>query len=87
VISARNVDIGDLVNADNGTGTSMFGIVQDDVLRVAINVPQTQAVGVRDGLSAKVTVFELPSRIFLARWPGTPARCSSPAARCRCKWM
>lgn len=70
VISARNVDIGDLVNADNGTGTPMFGIVQDDVLRVAINVPQTQAVGVRDGLTAKVTVFELPGRTF----SGTVAR-------------
>jgi HlyD family secretion protein len=70
VISARNVDIGDLVNADNGTGTPMFGIVQDDVLRVAVNIPQTQAVGVRDGLPAKVTVFELPNRTF----SGTVAR-------------
>ncbi|HVX77878.1 MAG TPA: efflux RND transporter periplasmic adaptor subunit [Bradyrhizobium sp.] len=70
VISARNIDIGDLVNADNGTGTPMFGIVQDDVLRVAVNVPQTQAVGVRDGLTAKVTVFELPGRTF----SGTVAR-------------
>jgi HlyD family secretion protein len=70
VISARNVDIGDLVNADNGTGTPMFGIVQDNVLRVSVNIPQTQAVGVRDGLTAKVTVFEMPNRAF----PGTVAR-------------
>ncbi|WP_213769341.1 efflux RND transporter periplasmic adaptor subunit [Bradyrhizobium sp. dw_78] len=70
VVSARNVDIGDLVNADNGGGTPMFSLVQDDVLRVAVNIPQTQAVGIRDGLSAKVTVFELPDRTF----SGTVAR-------------
>jgi HlyD family secretion protein len=70
VVSARNVDIGDLVNADSGTGTSMFGLVKDDVLRVAVNVPQTLAVGIRDGLTAKVHVFELPDRTF----SGTVAR-------------
>ncbi|MBV8926955.1 MAG: efflux RND transporter periplasmic adaptor subunit [Bradyrhizobium sp.] len=64
VVSARNVDIGDLVNADTGSGTPMFGVVKDDVLRVDVNVPQTQAVGIRDGLPAKVNVFELPGRSF-----------------------
>ena len=64
VISVRNVGVGDLVNADSGTGTSMFGIVKDDVLRVDVNVPQTLAVGIRDGLQAKVHVFELPDRMF-----------------------
>ncbi len=70
VVSFRNVDVGDLVNADTGTGTSMFGVVKDDVLRVAVNVPQTLAVGIRDGLPAKVHVFELPDRTFA----GTVAR-------------
>lgn len=70
VISARSVDVGDLVNADTGGGTPMFGVVKDDVLRVAVNVPQTQAVGIRNGLSAKVNVFELPDRTF----SGTVAR-------------
>jgi HlyD family secretion protein len=70
VISSRNVDIGDLVNADSGTGTAMFGIVQDDIIRVAVNVPQTLAVGIKDGLEAKVNVFELPDRTF----SGTVAR-------------
>jgi HlyD family secretion protein len=70
VVSARNVDVGDLVNADTGSGTPMFGIVQDDVLRVDVNVPQTLAAGIRDGLQAKVNVFELPDRSFA----GTVAR-------------
>ncbi|MGA7807451.1 efflux RND transporter periplasmic adaptor subunit, partial [Bradyrhizobium sp.] len=70
VISARNIDVGDLVNADNGSGTPMFSIVKDDVLRVAVNVPQTQAAGIKDGLQAKVNVFELPDRTF----SGTVAR-------------
>jgi HlyD family secretion protein len=67
VVSARNVDVGDLVNADMGSGTPMFGLVKDDVLRVDVNVPQTQAVGIRDGLGAKVKVFELPDRTFSGR--------------------
>ncbi|MET0970701.1 MAG: efflux RND transporter periplasmic adaptor subunit [Tardiphaga sp.] len=70
VVSARNVDVGDLVNADSGTGTAMFSIVQDNVVRVTVNVPQTMAAGIRDGLQAKVNVFELPNRSFT----GTVAR-------------
>jgi HlyD family secretion protein len=70
VVSARNIDVGDLVNADTGSGTSMFGIVKDDILRVDVNVPQTLAVGIRDGLQAKINVFELPDRSF----SGTVAR-------------
>jgi HlyD family secretion protein len=67
VVSSRNIDVGDLVNADTGGGTPMFGIVKDDVLRVDVNVPQAQAVGIRDGLQAKVRVFELPDRTFSGR--------------------
>jgi HlyD family secretion protein len=70
VVSTRNIDVGDLVNADSGSGTPMFGIVKDDVVRVSVNIPQTLAVGIRDGLEAKVNVFELPDRTF----SGTVAR-------------
>jgi HlyD family secretion protein len=63
-VSSRNIDVGDLVNADTGGGTPMFGVVKDDILRVDVNVPQTQAIGIRDGLQAKIHVFELPSHAF-----------------------
>jgi HlyD family secretion protein len=63
-VSVRNVDVGDLVNADTGSGTPMFTMVRDDVLRVSVNVPQSVATSMRDGLDAKVQVFELPGRTF-----------------------
>jgi HlyD family secretion protein len=67
VVSVRNVDVGDLVNADAGSGTSMFNVVRDDVLRVSVNVPQSLAIAIRDGLEAKIQVFELPGRTFVGK--------------------
>jgi HlyD family secretion protein len=65
VITARNVDNGDLVRADdNSGGTPLFTVQRDDVVRVQVNVPQSGAVGLQDGLPAKVHVPELPSRTF-----------------------
>lgn len=63
VITSRNVDNGDLVRADSG-GTPLFTVQRDDVVRVQVNVPQSGAVGLEDGLPAKVHVPELPDRIF-----------------------
>ena len=71
VITARNVDTGDLVKADdNSGGTPLFALQRDDVVRVQVDVPQSGAVGLRDGLEAKVHVPELPGRTF----EGTVAR-------------
>jgi HlyD family secretion protein len=67
VITARNVDTGDLLTQDTGTGNPMFTIVRDDVLRVAVYVPQSASVGIRDGLDGSVTVPELPGRTFHGR--------------------
>jgi HlyD family secretion protein len=66
-ITVRNVDIGDLVNADTGGGTPMFSMVRDDILRVSVNVPQSLAISMRDGLEAKIQVFELPGRTFAGK--------------------
>jgi RND family efflux transporter MFP subunit len=67
VVAVRNVDIGDLVNADTGGGTPMFTVVHDDVLRVSVRVPQSLAVALRDGLDAKIQVFELPGQTFVGK--------------------
>ncbi len=65
VITARNVDNGDLVKADdNSGGTPLFTVQRDDIVRVQVNVPQSGAVGLQDGLPAKVHVPELPGRTF-----------------------
>ena len=65
VVTARNIDNGDLVKADdNSGGTPLFAIQRDDVVRVQVNVPQSGAVGLKDGLAAQVHVPELPGRTF-----------------------
>lgn len=64
VITARNVDVGDLVNADQGNGAAMFNIMQDDVLRIAVQMPQSDAIPVHDGLEAGLTVPEIPGGTF-----------------------
>ena len=66
VITSRAVDTGDLVSADsNGSsGNLLFTLARDNVVRVQINVPQSGAIGIKDGLLAKVMVPELPGRTF-----------------------
>ncbi len=63
VITTRGVDVGDLVHAD-GTGTVLLGMDRDDVLRVSVNVPQSAASGIREGLDAVVRVPQMPNRVF-----------------------
>jgi HlyD family secretion protein len=67
VITARNVDNGDLLTQDSLGGNPMFSIVRDDVLRIVVNVPQSSAVGIHDEVEAQVTVPEMPGRIFKGR--------------------
>jgi RND family efflux transporter MFP subunit len=69
-ITQRNVDVGTLVQADANTGTDMFTLINDDVLRIQLYVPQDQAFGVAPGVEAVVRVPELPGREF----PGTVTR-------------
>jgi HlyD family secretion protein len=67
VITARNVDTGDLLTQDSLGGNPMFSIVRDDVLRIVVSVPQSSAIGIHDGVEAQVTVPEMPGRIFKGR--------------------
>jgi RND family efflux transporter MFP subunit len=68
VITARNVETGDLLTQDNTSGgTPLFSIARDDLLRIAVYVPQSGAIGIRDGVPAQITVPEMPGRIFKGR--------------------
>jgi RND family efflux transporter MFP subunit len=67
VITQRNVDIGSLVQGNTNSGTFMFEIMQKDVIRVWVYVPQDAAFGVTPGIDAIVRVPELPDREFPGR--------------------
>ncbi len=69
-ITARNVDVGSLVQADASTGTDMFTLMNDEVLRIQLYVPQDEAFGVAPGVEAVIRVPEMPGREF----PGTVTR-------------
>jgi RND family efflux transporter MFP subunit len=64
VITQRNVDVGSLVQGNAASGTFMFEIMQQDVIRVWVYVPQDAAFGVAPGIEAIVRVPELPDREF-----------------------
>jgi HlyD family secretion protein len=63
VVTSRSVDVGDLVTADVNGGTPLFTLQNDNVLRVSVQVPQSGAAGVHDGLSAELSVPEMPDQI------------------------
>src|SRR5262249_50088689 len=56
--------IGSLVQADATSGTFMFTIMQGNVIRTQVFVPQDAAFGVRPGIDAVVRVPEIPDRTF-----------------------
>jgi RND family efflux transporter MFP subunit len=65
VITKRNVDVGDLIDAGSGSGgRAMFQLAQTDPLRVYVNVPQSYAQLVKRGQKVVVTQAELPGRTF-----------------------
>ncbi len=67
VITARNTDIGDLINSGSSTvaRTDLFHIAQPDMLRVYVNVPQEYSRGVKPGeTTADIVLAEFPGRKF-----------------------
>jgi RND family efflux transporter MFP subunit len=64
VITQRNIDVGSLITADATSGTSMFSMVQSDVIRVWVYVPQDDAFGVGPGVDAIIRVPAMPKLTF-----------------------
>jgi len=72
VITARNTDIGALIDSGSsgGTRTELFHIAQPDKLRVYVNVPEAYSQAAKPGLTAQLVLSEFPGRPF----PGTLIR-------------
>jgi RND family efflux transporter MFP subunit len=66
VVTARNIDIGDLINSGSSGGlkTDLFHISQTDKLRVYVNVPEEYSQGIRAGMTPNITLAEFPGRKF-----------------------
>ena len=66
VITARNTDIGDLINSGSSGGvkTDLFHIAQPGTLRVYVNVPEEYSQGIKTGMTADLSLAEFPGRKF-----------------------
>ncbi len=66
VITARNTDIGDLINSgSNGNvKTDLFHMAQPGVLRVYVNVPEQYSQVTRPGITSTLALAEFPGKEF-----------------------
>ncbi len=67
VITARNTDIGALINAGQSAGTELFRIADTHKLRIYVQVPETYAAVTRPGLEAELHFAEQPKKGFTAK--------------------
>lgn len=87
VITARDVDVGTLINAGAGApgsgssgGHEMFHMDDEHVMRVYVNVPQADSPSCTPGTPAYLTLSEFPGREFHGRVVRT-SRAIDPASR------
>jgi RND family efflux transporter MFP subunit len=67
IITARNTDIGDLINSGNaGGGKELFRVARVDTLRIFVNVPEDYGGSVRPGMPASVHIAGYPDQAFAA---------------------
>lgn len=70
VVTARNTDIGALINAGSGAGggsaPQLFRVADLHEMRVFVQVPQEISAGVHAGLSAELYLPQYPERVFKA---------------------
>ena len=66
-MTARNVDVGVLINSGNGGATKeMFRVAQIRPMRIFVNVPQSYVAEVHAGQQAELRVQERPGQVFPA---------------------
>ena len=64
VVTARDTDVGALINAGGGAGPAMFVISDIKKLRVYVNVPQNYVPAIKIGAKAVISMPEYPNRTF-----------------------
>jgi RND family efflux transporter MFP subunit len=67
VVTARNTDIGQLIESGSAGGTSreLFHMATIDKLRVFVNVPQTYSHAAVPGINADLALPDIPGRRFI----------------------
>ena len=70
IVTARNTDVGALINAGSGvgggTGPQLFRVADVHEMRVFVQVPQEMSANIRAGLTAEMTLPQYPDKTFKA---------------------
>jgi RND family efflux transporter MFP subunit len=66
IVTARNTDVGALINADSSAGLALFVISDIKRLRVTLSVPQNYVPAVKLNSKVQITVPEYPGKIYTA---------------------
>ena len=64
IVTARDTDIGALINVGAAGGAQLFVVSETEKLRIYVNVPQNYVPSVPPGTKATITVPEHPGRIY-----------------------
>jgi RND family efflux transporter MFP subunit len=80
VVTARNTDVGDLINAGQASGTELFRVADTHKLRVYAQVPEAYAVATTTGLKAELQFAEWPGKTYPAETVRT-SNALDPTAR------
>lgn len=64
VVTARNTDVGALINTGSSTGSELFVVSDLSRLRVYVSVPQRQVASIRPGTHAQLVVPEHPGKTY-----------------------
>ena len=80
VVTARNTDIGALINAGQSTGSQLFVVSDVHKLRIYVQVPQAYAPSTVPGMQAELRFTEHPGKSYPAQVVNT-AQALEPNAR------
>jgi RND family efflux transporter MFP subunit len=67
VVTARNTDIGALINAGSTSGVELFKVADIHQMRVYVRVPQAFSGELHPGLTARLRLAQYPGETFTAR--------------------
>lgn len=64
IITARNIDVGDLIDAGANAPKELFHLASINKLRVYVAIPEVYSDAAKDGATATLTLDEFPNRVF-----------------------
>jgi len=80
VVTARQTDVGNLINAGSGSGTELFRVADTKSLRIYVQVPQAYSPSMAVGMQAELHFNEHPGHVYPASVVRT-AQALDPASR------